>query len=49
MWAGAHDGITPPERMRLVADKIPNVTFTVWDDVGHAGLAKHFGEVLREL
>jgi pimeloyl-ACP methyl ester carboxylesterase len=49
VWAGANDGITPPERMRLVAEKIPLVTFTVWDDVGHAGLAKHFREVLREL
>jgi len=49
VWAGAHDGVTPPDRMRLVAEKIPGVTFTVWDDVGHAGLAKHFAEVLREL
>jgi pimeloyl-ACP methyl ester carboxylesterase len=49
VWAGAHDGVTPPDRMRLVAEKIPGVTFTVWEDVGHAGLAKHFAEVLREL
>lgn len=49
VWAGSNDGITPPDRMRLVADRIPRVTFTVWDDVGHAGLAKHFGDVLREL
>ena len=49
VWAGANDAITPPERMRLVAERIPQVTFTVWDDVGHAGLAKYFREVLREL
>lgn len=49
VWAGANDTTTPPERMRLVADKIPNVEFTVWPDVGHVGLAKHFAEVLREL
>jgi pimeloyl-ACP methyl ester carboxylesterase len=49
VWAGANDRITPPERMRLVADKIPNVEFTIWDGVGHAGIAKHFREVLREL
>lgn len=49
VWAGANDAITPPDRMRLVAQKIPRVTFTVWDDVGHAGLAKYFREVLREL
>jgi pimeloyl-ACP methyl ester carboxylesterase len=49
VWAGAQDAITPPDRMRLVAEKIPRVTFTVWDDVGHAGIAKHFGRVLREL
>jgi pimeloyl-ACP methyl ester carboxylesterase len=48
VWAGANDH-TPPERMRLVADKIPNVVFTVWDDVGHAGIAKYFRDVLHEL
>jgi hypothetical protein len=25
-----------------------NVEFTVWQDAGHVGLAKHFAEVLRE-
>jgi hypothetical protein len=35
--------------MRLVAEKIRNVEFTVWPDAGHVGLAKHFAEVLREL
>jgi pimeloyl-ACP methyl ester carboxylesterase len=49
VWAGANDRVTPPERMRLVADKIPNVEFTIWDDVGHAGIAKYFRDVLREL
>jgi pimeloyl-ACP methyl ester carboxylesterase len=49
VWAGANDQITPPERMRLVADKIPNVEFTIWEDVGHAGIAKYFRDVLREL
>jgi pimeloyl-ACP methyl ester carboxylesterase len=49
VWAGANDRITPPERMRLVADKIPNVEFTVWDGVGHAGITKHCRDVLREL
>ena len=49
VWAGAHDETTPPDRMRLVAERIPLVTFTVWDDVGHAGIAKYFRDVLREL
>jgi pimeloyl-ACP methyl ester carboxylesterase len=49
LWAGAHDGVTPPELMRRVAEKIPQHTFTVWEDVGHAGLAKHLRDVLREL
>jgi pimeloyl-ACP methyl ester carboxylesterase len=49
VWAGANDRITPPERMRLVAERIPAVTFTMWDDVGHAGIARYFGDVLREL
>jgi hypothetical protein len=35
--------------MRLVAEKIPQVEFTVWPDVGHAGIAKYFRDVLREL
>jgi pimeloyl-ACP methyl ester carboxylesterase len=49
VWAGANDRTTPPERMRLVAEKIPQVEFTVWPDVGHAGVAKYFRDVLREL
>lgn len=49
VWAGANDARTPPELMRRVAEKIPDLTFTVWEDVGHAGLAKHLDEVLGEL
>jgi pimeloyl-ACP methyl ester carboxylesterase len=49
VYAGANDRITPPDRMRLVAEKIPQVEFTVWPDVGHAGIAKYFRDVLREL
>lgn len=49
VWAGANDRTTPPDRMRLVADRIPHVEFTVWPDVGHVGIAKHFRDVLREL
>jgi pimeloyl-ACP methyl ester carboxylesterase len=49
VWAGAHDTVTRPELMRRVAEKIPQHTFTVWEDVGHAGLARHLRDVLREL
>jgi pimeloyl-ACP methyl ester carboxylesterase len=49
IWAGANDAITPPELMLRVAERIPDHTFTVWDDVGHAGLAKHLDDVLGEL
>jgi pimeloyl-ACP methyl ester carboxylesterase len=49
VWAGANDAITPPEQMRRVAKRIPQHTFTVWDDVGHAGIAKHLDQVLAEL
>jgi pimeloyl-ACP methyl ester carboxylesterase len=49
VWAGAHDAVTPPELMQRVAEKIPQHTFTVWEDVGHAGLARHLRDVLREL
>jgi pimeloyl-ACP methyl ester carboxylesterase len=49
VWAGANDAITPPELMRRVAERIPQHTFTVWDDVGHAGIAKYLREVLDEL
>jgi pimeloyl-ACP methyl ester carboxylesterase len=49
IWAGANDRVTPVEKMRLVARKIPKVELTVWPDAGHAGLATHFREVLREL
>jgi pimeloyl-ACP methyl ester carboxylesterase len=49
VWAGANDAITPPDQMRRVAERIPQHTFTVWDDVGHAGIAKHLDQVLAEL
>ncbi len=49
VWAGANDAITPPAMMRRVAERIPQHTFTVWTDVGHAGIAKHLDEVLAEL
>jgi pimeloyl-ACP methyl ester carboxylesterase len=49
VWAGANDRTTPPDRMRLVAEKIPQVEFTVWPDVGHAGLVKYLRDVMREL
>jgi len=49
VWAGANDAITPPAMMRRVAERIPQHTFTVWEDVGHAGIAKHLAEVLAEL
>jgi pimeloyl-ACP methyl ester carboxylesterase len=49
VWAGAHDEVTPPQLMRRVAERIPQRTFTVWEDVGHAGIAKHLRDVLREL
>jgi pimeloyl-ACP methyl ester carboxylesterase len=49
VWAGANDAITPPDQMRRVAERIPQQTFTVWEDVGHAGIAKHLDQVLAEL
>jgi pimeloyl-ACP methyl ester carboxylesterase len=49
VWAGANDRITPPDQMRRVTDKIPTCTFTLWEDVGHAGIAKHLRDVLHEL
>jgi len=49
VWAGANDRTTPPDRMRVVAEKIPQMEFTVWPDVGHAGIAKYLRDVLREL
>jgi hypothetical protein len=29
--------------------EIPQHTFTVWEDAGHASIAKHLDEVLAEL
>lgn len=49
VWAGANDEVTPPDQMRRVADKIPTCTFKVWNDVGHAGIAKYLRDVLVEL
>ncbi|HEY7478843.1 MAG TPA: alpha/beta fold hydrolase [Actinomycetota bacterium] len=49
LWAGASDRLTPPDRMRLLADRIPGARLTVWDDGGHLAIAKHLPEVLRDV
>jgi pimeloyl-ACP methyl ester carboxylesterase len=49
VWAGVHDVSRPLRLMRRLAERIPDHTFTVWDDVGHFGIAKHMREVLAEL
>ena len=49
MWSGANDVARPMDLVRRAADRIPEHTITVWDDVGHAGIAKYLRDVLAEL
>jgi pimeloyl-ACP methyl ester carboxylesterase len=49
LWTGANDLRTPPDQMRRLAEHIPNHTLTVWEDVGHLGIAKYMPDVLAEL
>jgi len=49
VWLGANDRITPPPVMGKLTDRIPHHVTTVWEDAGHNGIAKHFGEVLTSV
>ncbi len=49
VWAGANDVTRPVAYMHLLADRIPDHVITVWDDVGHFGIARHMRDVLAEL
>jgi hypothetical protein len=48
LWHGAHD--TRAERdARHLARALPDARLTVWDDAGHYGVLRHWGEVLDGL
>jgi len=48
-WCGANDVTRPMELVRRLAERVPEHSITVWDDVGHAGIAKYLRDVLAEL
>ena len=47
IWHGAQDPWTSQEEIDWQASTIPNSTVTVWDDGGHLGFVKHWGEILE--
>ena len=42
VWHGAQDVRVSTEAIVRAAERIPGATFTLWQDSGHLGFAKHF-------
>jgi pimeloyl-ACP methyl ester carboxylesterase len=47
LWHGAQDPIVERRHIDLAAELLPNARLTVWDDSGHFGPARHWGEILE--
>jgi pimeloyl-ACP methyl ester carboxylesterase len=47
VWHGAEDTIVDRVHVDFLVDALPNARLTVWQDSGHQGIARHWGEVLE--
>jgi pimeloyl-ACP methyl ester carboxylesterase len=47
LWHGAQDPRVTMESQEFLVRTIPDARLTVWPDVGHFGIAKHWPEVLE--
>jgi pimeloyl-ACP methyl ester carboxylesterase len=47
VWHGAQDPIVERRHVDFIAQTLPNGRLTVWDDSGHFGIARHWGDVLE--
>jgi pimeloyl-ACP methyl ester carboxylesterase len=46
VWHGEQDTIVARAHIDFIVETLPNALLTVWPDSGHAGVARHWGEVL---
>jgi pimeloyl-ACP methyl ester carboxylesterase len=47
VWHGAQDPIVERRHIDLIVQTLPNPRLTVWNDSGHLGPARHWGEILE--
>jgi pimeloyl-ACP methyl ester carboxylesterase len=47
VWHGAQDPIVERRHVDLLVQTLPNSQLTVWDDSGHFGPTRHWGEILE--
>ncbi len=47
LWHGAQDPIVERRHVDFTVKALPNARLTVWDDSGHQGVARHWGEILE--
>jgi pimeloyl-ACP methyl ester carboxylesterase len=46
VWHGEQDTIVGRAHIDFIVETLPNALLTVWPDSGHAGVARHWGEIL---
>lgn len=46
LWHGAQDPIVERRHIDFLAQTLPTCRLTVWDDSGHFGVVRHWGEIL---
>jgi pimeloyl-ACP methyl ester carboxylesterase len=47
LWHGAQDPIVERRHVDFIVQTLPNARPTVWNDSGHLGVARHWGEILE--
>ena len=47
LWHGAQDPIVERRHVDFTVRTLPNARLTVWNDSGHQGVARHWGEILE--
>jgi pimeloyl-ACP methyl ester carboxylesterase len=47
LWHGAQDPIVERRHVDFAVQTLPNARLTVWNDSGHQGVARHWGEILE--
>ena len=47
VWHGAQDPIVERRHIDFIAQTLPDARLTVWNDSGHQGVTRHWGEILE--
>ena len=49
VWHGEQDTIVERRHIDFIVKTLPNARLTVWDDSGHQGVSRHWGQVLEAI